>query len=212
MLTLFLVVENAIHEESLSVRLRASGFAIAAAVGIGENCISAIGDVAPDVVLLDLPAAQGLPLLRALRYSCLRGPGVVVLGHAGEEAELWRWMHEGASGLVLATESLHELVGTIEAVAGGIPRYPSAVRNEYRQRLAPVPTRLGEVPPSILLSGREREIVSLIDRGLSNKEISDTLGIRLSTVKNHVHHLLTKLKAHRRSEAAARVAGRRQSG
>jgi DNA-binding NarL/FixJ family response regulator len=59
------------------------------------------------------------------------------------------------------------------------------------------------------LTGREREIVSLIDQGFSNREIAAELGIELSTVKNHVHHILEKLHAHRRTEAAACVAGRR---
>jgi DNA-binding NarL/FixJ family response regulator len=52
------------------------------------------------------------------------------------------------------------------------------------------------------------EIVSLIDQGLSNKEIAVKLGIEVATVKNHVHNLLGKLQVHRRAEAAARLRGR----
>jgi DNA-binding NarL/FixJ family response regulator len=58
------------------------------------------------------------------------------------------------------------------------------------------------------LTSREREIVVLIDQGCSNKDIARRLGIEVATVKNHVHNILEKLHARRRSEAAAMVAGR----
>src|SRR2546430_13942847 len=58
-----------------------------------------------------------------------------------------------------------------------------------------------------LLTSREREIMGLIDEGLSNKEIAKRLRIEVATVKNHVHNILEKLQVHRRGEAAARVRG-----
>src|SRR5256886_10308318 len=57
------------------------------------------------------------------------------------------------------------------------------------------------------LTSREREIMGLIDEGLSNKEIAKRLRIEVATVKNHVHNILEKLQVHRRGEAAARVRG-----
>ncbi len=61
------------------------------------------------------------------------------------------------------------------------------------------------------LTDREREIVELLDQGLSNKEIAQRLAIRLPTVKNHVHSILEKLNVHRRGEAAALMHGRLSS-
>ena len=58
-------------------------------------------------------------------------------------------------------------------------------------------------PASSSLTAREREIAALIEEGLSNKEIAERLEIGLPTVKNHVHNILTKLKATRRGQAAA---------
>jgi two-component system, NarL family, nitrate/nitrite response regulator NarL len=193
MITLYLIVANPVYRESLAVTLSAPGFQVVGTCGSGENPLSPLDECSPDVVLLDLPASDGLPLLRALRYQCPR-PAVVVLGRSVDEGERFLWQREGAAGLVLATESLHQLVLVIERVAEG---------DLQSQPLHP--------RPAIPLTDREREIVYLIDRGLSNKEIAATLGIQLSTVKNHVHHILEKLKARRRSEAAAQVAGRREA-
>jgi DNA-binding CsgD family transcriptional regulator/adenylylsulfate kinase-like enzyme len=78
---------------------------------------------------------------------------------------------------------------------GVLPRYPLA-------RLAPA---TGVENDGVELTPREREILGLIDLGLSNKEIAADLAIRLPTVKNHVHHILEKLGAHRRGQATAIV-------
>jgi two-component system, NarL family, nitrate/nitrite response regulator NarL len=205
MRSLFLVVSHAVHRDALTTALRAAGFAVTATVADGGGTIAAIGDGAGDVLLLDLPAFEGLPLLRALR--CQHSSGrAVVLAHLGEEAELPRWVHEGAMGLVLPSESIHDLVTAIETVAAGATRYPAAVLAACLAH----GHALGEDSTFRTLTDREQEIVSLIDRGCSNQEIATALGIRLSTVKNHVHHVLEKLHARGRSAAAAQVAGRRR--
>ena len=83
------------------------------------------------------------------------------------------------------------------------------------RRVAALAAGNGGGLPRAQLTSREREIVGLIDRGLSNKEIARDLGIEVATVKNHVHNILEKLQVHRRGEAAARVRGiatRRVSG
>ena len=68
--------------------------------------------------------------------------------------------------------------------------------------------RDAEAPPAAApLTAREREIAELIEKGLSNKEIATRLQIELPTVKNHVHNILTKLKATRRGQAAAMLRG-----
>jgi DNA-binding NarL/FixJ family response regulator len=74
----------------------------------------------------------------------------------------------------------------------------------FRQ-IAELSTGPRDGSPGGLLTEREREIVGLIDAGLSNKKIALSLGIEVATVKNHVHHILEKLQVTRRGEAAARV-------
>src|SRR5881296_1366294 len=75
------------------------------------------------------------------------------------------------------------------------------------RRVAALAAGHGGDLPRAQLTNREREIVRLIDNGLSNKEIARALGIEVATVKNHVHNILEKLQVHRRGEAAARVRG-----
>ena len=82
------------------------------------------------------------------------------------------------------------------------PRVAAALLRRVADRGARARRLDGEFAP---LTSRERQIVALIDEGLSNKEIAARLCIELSTVKNHVHNLLEKLGARGRGEAAARV-------
>jgi DNA-binding NarL/FixJ family response regulator len=71
------------------------------------------------------------------------------------------------------------------------------------RRLASLARSWAEADPIEPLTTREREVLELIDEGLSNKQIAQHLSIELPTVKNHVHHILGKLGVHRRTEAAA---------
>jgi two-component system nitrate/nitrite response regulator NarL len=203
-----LVVGHGVHREALTATLVEAGFTVGAVLAGGGGTLAPIREMAADVLLIDVPSLEGLPLLRALRREGRLGR-TVVMARAGEEVELPRWLHEGAMGVVLATESRRDLLAAVEAVAAGATRYPAAV---LAACLAPGGT-LGLMArngsPWGHLTEREQEIVSLIDRGCSNKEIAYTLGIRLSTVKNHVHHILEKLNARGRAAAAAQVAGRR---
>jgi two-component system, NarL family, nitrate/nitrite response regulator NarL len=76
-----------------------------------------------------------------------------------------------------------------------------------REQASEIGALRGYTPPPEL-TPREAEILALIDRGLSNKDIARQLHVELATVKNHVHHILEKLHVHRRGEAAAIAAGR----
>jgi DNA-binding NarL/FixJ family response regulator len=78
------------------------------------------------------------------------------------------------------------------------------------RRLATLANGRGPATGDRTLTERERQVAALIERGLSNKEIAVALGIEVPTVKNHVHHILEKLRVRRRAEAAALVRGRRR--
>jgi DNA-binding NarL/FixJ family response regulator len=145
----------------------------------------------PDAVLLDAPAPGGLQALGLLERA--RGAPRVVALNVPDGAVI-EWAEAGAGGLLDPGVDTEEMAAAIETTARG--------GTICSARLAAVLLRQVSAPPTPL-TAREREILGLIDQGLSNKEIAQALEIELPTVKNHVHNILTKLNARRRGQAAA---------
>jgi DNA-binding NarL/FixJ family response regulator len=154
-----------------------------------------------DVILLHAPA-DGESFVRAIKT---RRPDqqVIVLGIDGRVEEIVRLIEAGAAGYLLKDATPDEVAQTVEAVYEGRPRFPPNVVAAVFGRVwqlsqggGPAATAVGR------LSTREQEILELIRRGASNKEIAHALGIELCTVKNHVHRILDKLEVHSRREAA----------
>jgi two-component system, NarL family, nitrate/nitrite response regulator NarL len=191
---------------------------LAAALGLNGN-VNVIGSVTSaeeashqfryaDVVLADASTPAGVQALRALSESEPRAK-VVALGSPNDRQAVVECAEAGVSGFVAGDASVDEVVTTAEAVARGeavcTPKVAATLLHQItrtaRQRREPS-----------RLTTRESEILSLIDNGLSNKEIATKLYIEVSTVKNHVHNILEKLGARRRSEAAARVRGEARIG
>jgi DNA-binding NarL/FixJ family response regulator len=169
-----------------------------------DEMVRAVREHKPDVVLLD-PALPGEGSLTwrfsgdgaALRLIVLAGPGTAATLLAGAQL--------GVSACVSGDDCVADLVRTIRRVAAGASA-SSPMLGEGRRSLRA--KRLRDTPEG-RLTARELEVVELIDEGLSNKEIARELSIELPTVKNHVHHVLEKLGASRRGQAAARL---RQAG
>lgn len=160
-----------------------------------------IGTLQPDVVLLDLAMPDSET---AARMMCRSAPGirVVALGVRETEGDLVRCAEAGIAGYVRRDGSLQDLIASVESASRGEWRSSAEVMAQLLRRLARLTAERTGSEPDAPLTGRERQIVSLIERGLSNKEIAQALGIEVPTVKNHVHNLLEKLHVHRRSEAA----------
>jgi two-component system, NarL family, nitrate/nitrite response regulator NarL len=165
-----------------------------------EDAGARLGDAALEVVLVDVGAGPDLAGLRHLaRYADLR---VIALGVTEDPAAVIACAEAGIAGYATPHSSLTELVQTIRAAARGDFSCPPHIAAGLLRRLAAVAPR--ESPAQrAQLTAREREIVSLIRRGLSNKEIARRLGIQVATVKNHVHNILDKLGVTRRADAAA---------
>lgn len=130
----------------------------------------------------------------------------LVLALGRDLGEAVRWAAAGASGYVLQSDSGDQLVAAVLAVSRGellcSPRIAAALLERVR-----VGGRKGDnggivsTPDSLTM--REQQILPLIERGFSNKEIAASLGIELATAKNHVHRIFEKLHVRRRTQAAA---------
>ena len=160
----------------------------------------------PAAALVDLGLAEGAGAARALR-DAWPATSVVALGVRESDRDVVALAEAGVSGLVSRDATLPELLDAVEAAARDEALCSPAVTAVLLRRVAslaggPAP----EAGPA--LTRREREIVCLIGKGLSNKEIADSLRIELPTVKNHVHNILEKLRVHRRADAVAAARAR----
>jgi DNA-binding NarL/FixJ family response regulator len=149
-------------------------------------------------------AGDGPGLVRAVHE---RAPDarIVALGISGEEADVLPLAEAGIAGWLTREASVEDLCETVASAAAGEAVCSPRIAASLLRRVAALAAdrRLG--PTATPLTRRQREILALIDEGLSNKEIARRLSIELATVKNHVHNILEKLQVRRRAEAAALV-------
>ncbi len=189
-----------LYRDGLANALQSLGeFVIAAAVGAAD-AVAAAQRLRPELVLLDLAGSQRLALLREL--AAIEGPAVVVLALENSSDEVLGCIEAGARGYLTRDGSLADLVATLHSVACGELLCSPHVAALLVRRLADLSAhRLANAYSP--LTQREMEIVSLLDRGLTNKAIAATLGIELATVKNHMHNILSKLHVRRRADVSA---------
>jgi two-component system nitrate/nitrite response regulator NarL len=158
----------------------------------------------PDVVLLDVGMAEGVRVAREIRAATSR-TRVIALAVSETATDVIACAEAGMSGYVTQDGTVSDLIATIERAARGETLCPPNVTASLFDRLAALsegrfPTLAAAAPE---LTAREVEVLLLIERGLSNKEIARTLSIALPTVKNHVHNLLRKLQVNCRAEATS---------
>ena len=171
------------------------------AVDSVDDLVSRADEVRPNVILLDMAMPGSYAAVRTIREAAPDAV-VVALGVAETEQNVLACANAGIDGYVSKDASLHDLVHTIESVARGevlcSPRIVASLFREMARRGLEINADAG-----IRLTSREHQILDLIDKHLSNKEIARALHISLSTVKNHVHNILAKRQVHRRADAAA---------
>jgi DNA-binding NarL/FixJ family response regulator len=173
-----------------------------------EDELAAVAEAAPDVVLLDASDQRASAAVRALS-AVVPNACIVALAVAETETAVIPLAEAGVAGYLTIDQPLAELVETIAAVAeGGNPCSPALAGMLLRRVRSLAGGRAPEGDAIDTLTRREQQILALIERGLSNKEIARDLQIELPTVKNHVHHVLEKLDVASRGAAAA-LAGRR---
>lgn len=207
MIRVLIVADIRLYREGLADALaRREALQVVGAAGSREGAIAALDECHPDVVLVDMAMLEGQATARALLEHApdLR---VVVLAVPELERDVLNCAELGVSGLVPRDASLDELVATLECAAHGEVRCSPRMTATILRRLATLAAERGSARLEVLLTAREREVIELIDRGLSNKEIARRLGRSLPTIKQHVHNILEKLQVHRRGEAAARARG-----
>ena len=172
---------------------------VAGEAGDGRQTLDVVTATRPDVLVLDLymPGLDGHAVIAALSATAHR-PAVVVLTSAAEDEHLVRAMHAGATSYLLKTAPADDVIAAVREAAAGTaslsPELLTRLTHALRQPPAPDPLQP--------LSPRERDVLRLIARGQSNREIARSLGIGEQTVKTHVRGILTKLGLQDRVQAA----------
>ena len=164
----------------------------------GKQALESYRKYTPDVVVLDLrlPGIDGIEIMRILRKEF--GPvKFLVLSSFGGGDDITRAMQAGASGYIMKGMGLEHLLEGIRTIHAGGQYIPREIANRITERVRSE------------LSARELEVLRLISRGMSNKEIASSLGIAEGTVKAHMTNIFTKLGAADRTQAIT-IAMKRQ--
>jgi DNA-binding NarL/FixJ family response regulator len=171
--------------------------------------IACVRDAAPDVALVDMAMLDGALVVRSLLETA---PAVKVLALAVPETEshVLACAEAGIAGYVPREGTLDDLTAALHGVARGEAFCSPRMVAVLLRRIADLSVEWQPLAAPSRLTARELEIVDLIDRGLTNREIAQGLSIELATVKNHVHNILEKLQIRRRQDAAARIRSHRR--
>jgi len=170
----------------------------------GEEAISQAARTSPDVVLMDIrmPHTDGLEATRRILDSSTKRPRVIMLTTFDLDEYVYAALSTGASGFLLKDVTPERLVAAVRLVAEGDALLAPAITRRLIERFA-LTAADGEKADETLapLTVREREVLKLIARGLSNTEIAQKLFLSEATVKTHVSRILTKLNLRDRVQA-----------
>jgi two-component system, NarL family, nitrate/nitrite response regulator NarL len=200
---IIIVSDTRLYREGLALSLaRVDSVVVVGVADTIASAVTCIEEKNPDVALLDFAMRDALALPHAIAAARMRVK-VVAFSVADTEDEVCECAEAGIAGYVARNGSKEDLIAAVEnAVRGEVLCSPRMVASLFG-RLAAHVQATKQRPPEAPLTGREQDIIALIDRGLSNKEIARQLKISLPTVKNHVHNILEKLQVRRRGAAAA---------
>jgi DNA-binding NarL/FixJ family response regulator len=199
------VDDHPMWRDAVARDLAAAGFAVVATAGDGPQAVRRARAAVPDVLVLDLNL-PGLPGVQVCKEVVGAQPSVrvLVLSASGEHADVLEAVKSGATGYLVKSASTEELIEAVHRTAQGDPVFTPGlaglVLGEYR-RLAGEPVAENDDEPEVpKLTDRETEVLRLVAKGLSYKQIAERLVISHRTVQNHVQNTLGKLQLHNRVE------------
>ncbi|MEE1788557.1 response regulator transcription factor [Streptomyces sp. SP17BM10] len=167
--------------------------------GTGADAVRLAAELRPDVVVMDIrmPGTDGIEATRLV--TAAGGPTrVVVLTTFDDDDHVYAALRAGASGFLVKDMALDDILAAVRVVAAGEALIAPSVTRRLISAFAaqgPAPTPAPEHPRLAVITDREREILTLVGRGLSNGEIAAELVLSTATVKTYMTRLLAKLDA-----------------
>jgi DNA-binding NarL/FixJ family response regulator len=199
------VDDHPMWRDAVARDLDNAGFEVVATAADGREALSRAPAARPEVVVLDLqiPAPNGVEVTAAL-VEADPTVRVLILSASGEQDDVLAAVKAGATGYLVKSASRSELIDAVTRVARGdtvfTPGLAGLVLGEYR-RLSDTPAST-EDDGTPRLTDRETEVLRLVAKGLSYKQIAERLVLSHRTVQNHVQNTLRKLQMHNRVQLA----------
>jgi NarL family two-component system response regulator LiaR len=175
---------------------------VVAEAGDGEEAVRLASDLKPDVAIIDvaMPKLDGIEATRRIKALC-PAVAVLVLSAYDDDQFVFGLLEAGAAGYLLKSVRGHEIVDAIRAVDAGESVLHPSVARKVLNRFASVSSRAQRKKPLELLTDREMEVLKLVTKGLSNKDIADGLSLSIRTVQGHLANIFNKLRVSSRTEA-----------
>ena len=167
------------------------GIEVTGSVSSGEEALGVLEKRPVDLVMLDLrmPGLNGIDTLLAIKRKAIPVHVIVLTSYETDE-DIYRAIQAGAEGYLLKNTSQREMSDAIRAVCAGNRYIPHSIASRLAERM----TRSNLTP-------RELEILKILAKGLTNKQIGHALGISDNTVRNHINSIIEKLEVSDRTEA-----------
>jgi DNA-binding NarL/FixJ family response regulator len=196
--------DHFVVRDGLSAMLESSDeFEVVGQAEDGQEAIQLTEELQPDVVLLDIqmPKLDGIEATYRIRRKFPKIQ-VVILSTFDQDEYVYQSLQAGAKGYVLKDSGLDELLAVVRAAARGESLLSTNITTKLVKYIST--PRRGQ-----RLTNREGEVLSLVAKGLRNRDIARRLCISEQTVKNHINHIITKLGVQSRTEAVSRALERK---
>lgn len=207
MTRVLVVDDHPLYREGLLTALSAAdGVEVVGEAGDGQEAVERVAELSPDVVLMDLhmPGLTGVEATRAIS-AAHPAVAVLVLTMLDGDDAVFAAMRAGARGYLLKGAGRDEITAAIAAVSRGEVVFSAGIASRVLSFFSGSAAAGPVAQPFAELTEREREILDLVARGLTNPAIARRLVLSEKTVRNHVSNVFTKLQVTGRAEAVARA-------
>jgi len=191
-----------VREGTRRILEQESDLEVVAEAGDGEEAVKMASELKPDVALIDvaMPKLDGIEATRQIKALC-PAVAVLVLSAYDDDQFVFGLLEAGAAGYMLKNVRGQEIVDAIRAVHAGESVLHPSVARKVLNRFASVSGKPRERKSLELLTEREMDVLKLVTKGLSNKDIADKLCLSVRTVQGHLANIFNKLRVSSRTEA-----------